>query len=117
MITQAVSQMKDATPLVLLCLLLQKLPSIIRSSASAYRDFEQWRSYREDRKNKELLRRQLEHSKPTQELDKPTLSKLVSLLDALSASEYRSLPASSRFAVRHVRDVVLRLRDNKNKKG
>ena len=116
-ITQAISQIKDATPLVLLCLFLQKLPNIIRSSASAYRDFEQGRYYREDRKNKELLRRQLENSESTKDLDRATLNKLVSLLDALSASEHRSLPVSSRFAVKHVRNIALKLRDEETEQS
>jgi hypothetical protein len=112
----------DAQSLITVWLILKYLPKILRESVAAYKDLEEGRFAR-------AQRRQLEQTKEHEgssaqrarlrelirsEVDLDNLSpervrQLARLLDGLYDSEARRLPAASRFAADYVQHIRLRI--------
>lgn len=112
-IFRVVYEYKEATAFILLLLALRSLPKMFKTTsegvkhlAEAYKDYEEGRLARENRRQ---LRETIEQEESLAELPDTRKTQLTRLLEALFQEEANSLPAPFRFAHRQVKNVILRI--------
>lgn len=103
----------NATPLIILGLLLKYLPNMMKSAAeavkhlaSSYHEYEEAKLIKEQRK---LLIVQMQQDQQLQQLDATKRNQLIGFLEALYAQESENLSAPKRFAEKYVKSVVLQV--------
>jgi hypothetical protein len=99
---------------IAILLFLRSLPNMfklstegVRNLADAYKSYEEGRLTRENRKH---IREAITEEPALEQLDESKKKRLVRFLDALTVEENTNLPAPVRFARRHIKGVVLRVR-------
>jgi len=100
--------------LIILRSLIKYLPSAIKMTASAYREYEEARLTKERRKQ---LRKQIEEDNKLTTLDRRRKDQLIQLLDSLYEAESRSLQGTQRFSKNNVEKVDLQIKDKETDKG
>lgn len=110
-ISQAISQFTNATPIAILWLFLKYLPNAVKSfsevtknTADAYKSYEEGRLARENRKK---LREDIKKDEALAKLDSNRVNQIATLLDDLQAKEQGRLAAPIRFAQNDVESVEL----------
>jgi hypothetical protein len=99
---------------IAILLFLRSLPNMfklgtegVRNLAEAYKSYEEGRLTRENRKH---IRETITDEPSLENLDESKKKQLVKLLDTLTVEENANLPAPVRFARRHIKGIVLRVR-------
>lgn len=99
---------QQAELLVIIWLAIKYLPAAIKSTSSAYNNYEQGRLAREQRKQ---IRIGMEIDKLMHDLPEKRKREIANLLHAIYAKENRRLPRVSRFIRFCLRDIVIRKKD------
>lgn len=97
----------DPTTLVIVWLVLKYLPAGIRELVSTYKNYEEARLARINRKQ---IKEKMEKDKLLQELDSGRINQLVTIVDYFIKQENRKLAAPVRFARNFVKQINLRIR-------
>jgi hypothetical protein len=104
-ISEVLSHIDSVTAIIVLHYLLKYLPTALKDTAAAYRDYEEGRMIRERRKQ---LRDEVKQDIELTALDNHRKNEIVAFLDRLYWCERRQLPAAQRFAAKYVRTIMLK---------
>jgi len=103
-ITEIVDALASPHGLILTALTLKYLPDVIKAPAAAYRDYEQGRLHRAERKRLLAL---MSADETLQPLEAKVLSQLTGVLSKIYELEQHRLASAQNFAIRSVLDVQL----------
>jgi hypothetical protein len=113
LISQIISQLPNATPLLVLFIILKLLPPGVEKLSTAYNNLQQGLLARANRK---ILRSRMSLNKKLMNLPANIQKKIIALIDDIVRDEPTIGKESQEFASSHLLDVTIRVRKRIRKK-
>ncbi|MBW2570216.1 MAG: hypothetical protein JRE47_12860 [Deltaproteobacteria bacterium] len=108
-ISKLLSEIGSINALILVGLLLKFLPGFIKSTLSAYRDYEEGKLARARR---EQIKEQIKKDKRLKELSKKHIYQLTQFFDAMYSMDIRNLPKAHKFSSDTVIEVKFNIKSS-----